>query len=108
MGAAKRLGKPVRPLGGPRDPRHGTRSGFDYWNCPCQKCRAAANEYLKQWRESSEVTVHDRNGYDRGCRCEVCKADRLKESRDRDQARKLYRAAHPPAKIISAGVGGLA
>jgi hypothetical protein len=65
--------KAVKPLRGMSDPRHGTPSGYGYWGCRCGECRVAAREKARADR-TGVVTDHSRYGYDKGCRCQVCRA----------------------------------
>lgn len=71
----KRSGGPLRKSS---DRRHGTTSGYLYWQCRCDKCRAALKEYTEglQERRLAELQPSD-HGQTRafryaGCRCEAC------------------------------------
>jgi hypothetical protein len=75
----------------PDDPRHGTNNGYGNHGCRCDPCRTANNAYqratyerLREKRgirphaeyvaQMRETLVHgNETGYNRGCRCELCK-----------------------------------
>lgn len=95
-----------KPLGGPRDRRHGSISAYLYWNCRCEKCRTAYSEQRLRAVERGNVVTHGTYGYTLGCRCEKCVADkRVLDNRMRANARrreKLY------ATAAGVDMGGLA
>ena len=81
------------------DDKHSTLSGYIYWRCRCDLCRAASNAYKRdRYRQQTgstgfpaeeEVPHGTRNKYRRGCRCEDC-VQAL-----RAHAREQYRKADP-------------
>ena len=78
-------------LGGPRDPRHGTPSGYRYWGCRCDVCREGNSVRDRETRESVTVTEHNRRGYDLGCRCDVCRDAKVAEDRRRRHESKEWK-----------------
>lgn len=66
-----------RPLGGPRDPRHGTPGGYSYHGCRCDVCRIAHAERQRvRSRELVASAGREEHGtsrlYHAGCRCTSC------------------------------------
>lgn len=104
----RRARNAVKPLGGPRDPRHGTIAGYGYWGCRCGRCRAAATAKARDLRENGEVTNHNRWGYDRGCRCEVCREAKREDDQARNQARREWKATHRGGVTRTADLSKLA
>lgn len=73
-----KFGKKLKPLGGPRDPRHGTVNAYVYWGCRCEKCTDANREYGAELRAATMANLSDEDHgklsvYNAGCRCEKCK-----------------------------------
>lgn len=93
----KRGFKSLKPLGGPRDPRHGTMTGYAYWGCRCEKCteanRVTGIENRAQKLVNLKPEDHGKAAtYLVGCRCDACKqAYRVahREKVNRRQAWKL-------------------
>jgi hypothetical protein len=100
--------KAQKPLGGPRDPRHGKYTTYKYWACRCERCREANTEYHREQRASSPVTNHGRAGYDKGCRCDTCVSGRRRLEREKLARNREWRAEHQMGKAVKADLGGLA
>jgi len=97
--------KSVKPLGGVRDPRHGTAGGFGYWGCTCGKCRQAARDAQKFYR-NQPVTSHGVTGARRGCECDICTtAMDAKTQRDSSAKRRRTRL-YQTGEVVE--LGGLA
>lgn len=70
--------KTIKPLGGPRDRRHGTIGGYAYWGCRCDKCSAANLEAGRRNRAEKMANLRPEDHgkaytYNAGCRCPECK-----------------------------------
>jgi hypothetical protein len=86
---------------------HGTTNGYRYYGCRCERCREAAREAARQYRQgkregSTPEHVHGTlGGYrDYGCRCGRCrKAEREDASkrRKRRQSRPIPEHVHGTA-----------
>ena len=81
--------------GNPRDKRHGTYSGYNYWGCSCDRCRQANRDYMdgrKAEYATREIPDHvhgTHNGYaNYGCRCDKCREATNIASRERRAKRK--------------------
>lgn len=76
----------------PKDPRHGTATGYTY-GCKCDRCRAASKKATvkSRWAEADarrkavgERWAAEREGhgtlerYEGGCRCRECKSARVR------------------------------
>jgi hypothetical protein len=62
-----------------RDPRHGSATGYSYWGCRCDKCRAAFTQSNNKSRAKKlskllEAGIHGLKTYQAGCHCDVCRA----------------------------------
>lgn len=88
----KRGFKTIRPIGGARDPRHGTIGGYAYWGCRCIKCldanREVGRQNLARRRADMRPEHHGKvYTYNAGCRCELCvQANRVTNARNRHSA----------------------
>lgn len=74
----KRGFKTVKPLGGPRDRRHGTIGAYAYWGCRCEKCLDANLVANREMRANRMANLrpgdHGKAAtYAYGCRCEPCR-----------------------------------
>jgi len=78
-----------RPLSGVGDYRHGTDQGYSYYGCRCDRCREAHRESHRRWRTGAEIRSHGIGGYEKGCRCQVCKHQKRKLNESYLQRRKL-------------------
>lgn len=94
----RRALKSTNPLRGRTDPRHGTASGYGYWGCRCNKCRAAATAKAREFRASREITEHNRLGYELGCRCEVCRSAKMSHMSERAAKQREWRKTHSQGK----------
>lgn len=67
--------------------RHGSRSGYTYWGCRCQRCTRADLEYKRPAtpKEPAPESAHGTlSGYNYWkCRCEGCRSANRKASQDR-------------------------
>lgn len=88
----------------PRDPRHGTYTGYRNHGCRCDRCRKAGSAYNLAWRHGAgygkpldqhlaevraEAEARDNHGtetrYKLGCRCDACKTAANEARRRRRQ-----------------------
>lgn len=65
----------------PDSPLHGTITGYNFYQCACDRCKDAARKYrqdLARRRAENPLPESDprhgtRSGYDWGCRCSSCR-----------------------------------
>lgn len=68
--------------------RHGTITRYFTQKCRCAKCRKAAREYTRTWREKNKALPktkipHGASGYlNYGCRCEICSTAWLSQRKE--------------------------
>ncbi len=72
---------------------HGTVSGYIYRACRCEECLQAVRDYyghkpLAVQRAETRKSHGSRAEYQRGCRCDECRAHQT-------AVRRAYRHAHP-------------
>lgn len=83
-----------RALNGVGDHRHGTEKGYSYHGCRCERCREAHRESHTRWRAGGPPSSHGSGGYEKGCRCAVCKGAKQVCNAE-SVARQRARAAAP-------------
>lgn len=83
----------------PDDPRHGTRTAYDFHQCRCAECKAVAAKYRRELRARVVVLAPDdpRHGTENGygnlrCRCTKCTQAHARICRAKGRARALKRA----------------
>lgn len=57
--------------------QHGTSQGYRYHRCRCQACKQWRGTYYAAYiarRRATQTFKHGREGYNCGCRCEICDA----------------------------------
>lgn len=64
-----------------RHTQHGTGATYSRLKCRCTLCCAWHRAY--KTRQAANVTVHNTSGYDKGCRCDVCKEANSVRNRQR-------------------------
>lgn len=91
------IGSRGEPLGGVRDPRHGTSTAYSYWGCRCSKCVVGYQEAnnksrARQLDRMLAEGIHDHRTYSLGHRCDKCRkaARAFRQSRP---SRTLYSSA---------------
>ncbi len=55
--------------------KHGTSQGYRYHGCRCAQCKQWRSDYTKTYarrRGANKTFKHGIDGYNCGCRCEVC------------------------------------
>ena len=73
----------------PDDPRHGTKTGYEY-GCRCDDCRADAAAAMLQYQRRAKIKPHHhgtQTGYGYGCRCAACRT--AKRDYNRSYRRRL-------------------
>lgn len=102
--------------GDPKDPRHGTESGYSNLMCRCERCTQAKTDACEEDRQNriarglpdGDDRHGTENGYrNYGCRCDKCRGAWSRITNTRRKARNARRKAEAEA-LVAAEAAALA